>query len=78
MQKALKASGKVLIDLLVKEIVVYNDKIEVYLKYTELPNPDDKHQDFSFYKEEKEILINCTKFNKPPIKWHFLIELFMT
>ena len=46
----LKKEPQQMIFLFIKEIVVYNDKIEVYCNYTNRKNPDDSnHQDFCFY-----------------------------
>lgn len=50
MKKALSKKPLVLIDLLIKEIKLYNDKIEIFLNYTDKENPDDEnHQVSSFY-----------------------------
>ena len=46
----LKKEPQQMIFLFVKEIIVYNDKIEVYCNYTNRKNPDgSNHQDFCFY-----------------------------
>ena len=47
-RKALRKKPRELIDLLVKEVIVFNDKIQIIYNYTK--NPDDlDHQDFVFY-----------------------------
>lgn len=47
-RKALQKKPRELIDLLVKEVIVFNDKIQIIYNYTK--NPDDlDHQDFIFY-----------------------------
>ncbi len=48
-----------MINLLINKIVLYNDKIEIYLNYTEKITPDDNgnHQVFSFYHTTKFIFI---------------------
>ena len=46
---ALKQEPKQMIDLLIQQIVLYDDKIEIYYKYTHSKNPDDNHRDFSFW-----------------------------
>ena len=39
-----------MLDYLVKEIILYNDKVEIIYNYTNRNNPDDiGNQDYSFY-----------------------------
>ena len=46
---ALRKNPKQLIDLLVKKIRLYNDKIEIDLHFTDKKSPDDNnHWDFCF------------------------------
>ena len=40
---ALKAEPQMLIDTLVDKIILFDDKIEIYYKYTQNNNPDDSH-----------------------------------
>ncbi len=40
---ALKTEPQLLIDTLVDKIILYDDKIEIYYKYTQNNNPDDSH-----------------------------------
>ncbi len=43
-----------MVDLLVKEIRLYNDKIEIQFNYTDKKSPDDDNRwDFCFYKCKK-------------------------
>ena len=48
---ALKKEPKQLIKLLIKEIVLFDDRIEIYYKHSNTKKPDDtiSHQAFSFY-----------------------------
>ena len=48
---ALKKAPRLMIDALINKIILYNDKAEIYLKYTNHKSPDDNedHQDFLFY-----------------------------
>ena len=38
---ALKAEPQLLIDTLIDKIILFDDKIEIYYKYTQSNNPDD-------------------------------------
>ena len=62
LKRAIKAEPILLIDLLVKRIVLYDDKIEITLNYTEKPDDND-HQVFSFYTTKKsyELFYNDTE-----------------
>ena len=63
-KEALKEQPQTLINLLVKEIVIYEDKIEIYYNYTNKKRPDDEdHQAFLFYKENLSKQYLCSKFD---------------
>ena len=52
---AVKKEPQRMIRLLIKEIVLYDDKIEIYYNYTDRQKPDDNdRRAFSFYTEELE------------------------
>lgn len=46
---AIKKKPKTLIDLLIKQIILYDDKIEIYYKYTDKTSPDNDSRDFLLY-----------------------------
>ena len=50
---ALKKEPKQLIKLLIKEIVLFDDRIEIYYKHSNTKKPDDtiSHQAFSLYSD---------------------------
>ena len=48
-EDALRLEAPLFINMLVKEIVLYNDRIEIYIK-TPIKNGPDNSQGFSFYK----------------------------
>jgi len=48
--KALKCESRLIIEILIKEIVLYNDKMEIYLN-TPAKNGPDENRGFSFYKK---------------------------
>lgn len=49
--KAMRKEAALMIRMLIKEVVLYNDKIEIYYRYTDRKRPDeeDAHQVFCFY-----------------------------
>jgi hypothetical protein len=47
---ALKKEPKQMIELLIKRIVLFDDKIEITYNYTDSKNPDDNDRDFLFYR----------------------------
>lgn len=58
---SLKKEPQYMLDLLVKEVVLYNDKVEIVYNYTSRTIPDDdKHQVFSFHRDCDNInLYDC-------------------
>ena len=52
---ALKQEPKQMLDLLIKEIILYNDKIDIIYNFTNDQNPDNPSQDFLFHNENIEI-----------------------
>ena len=73
---ALRKSPKQLIDLLVKEIRLYNDKIEIDFHYTNKKSPDDEdHWDFCFYQSEKSYIVDTHIFKSQPTEHRVKIKL---
>ena len=73
---ALRKSPKQLIDLPVKEIRLYNDKIEIDFHYTNKKSPDDEdHWGFCFYQREKSYIANTHIFKSKPTEQRVKIEL---
>lgn len=65
-----------MIQLIIKNVVLYNDKIEIHFNYTEAKRPDDeKHRAFSFYSFKKSVMIDQHKLGKPPIEIEYEIVL---
>lgn len=62
-----------MVALLIKKVVLYNDRIEIYYNYTDIKRPDDDHQAFSFYATTKDVLKGC--FDVEPVT--YTIELFI-
>lgn len=74
MKKAIAKRPQVMIDLLIKEIILYNDKIEIFLLCTDKEKPDDKnHQVSSFYTTTKIVDIG----NSQTANNTFKITLFV-
>lgn len=63
-EEALKREAKMLITVLVKQIILYNDKIEIKLN-SPLRNGPDESQGFSFYNETVKIAYYM--YNKPEL-----------
>ena len=65
-KKALKKKPKALLQTLIKKIILYEDKIEIYFNYTDrtIDNPDNNCQDFLLYQEVVCKEITITKFPK--------------
>ena len=54
---ALTKKGKLLIDYLIKKIVLFDDKVEIYFNYTNKKSPDDEsHRGLLFYQKDKKLL----------------------
>lgn len=48
LQKGLRSDPQILINMLIDKIILYDDKIEIYYKYTRSKNPDSDDQGFSY------------------------------
>lgn len=78
-EKALKKDTRVMIHMLVRQVVLYNDKIEIYYNYTDRKSPDgeENRQGFLFYSCKKEFEINQRKFDGKTITLNYTVELFI-
>ena len=76
LKKAVKAEPILLIDLVVKQIILYDDKMEITLNYTERPDGND-HQAFSFYTTNKayELFYNNTENYKKTLNLEIIIYI---
>ena len=77
-EQALKQEAQVLIGTLIKEIIVFDDKIEIFLNapiQTERTDPDES-RDFSFYKGCSFMTI-LTEKNKHPYAIQMNVEMFV-
>ena len=72
--QALKAESRALINLLIKEIVLYNDKIEIHYNNPTTKSPDES-QGFLFYsadsKDKNRNVSSIKRQNKKPKRTHF-------
>ena len=76
-EQALEQEAQVLIGTLIKEIIVFDDKIEIFLNApirTERTDPDES-RDFSFYKGHSLMTIQTEK-NKLPYTIQMGVEMF--
>ena len=78
-EKALKKRPKLLIDLLIREVIIYNDKIEIFYNYTDKSNnpEDDSPRDCCFYSFEKSYTIDKHRLNIPAFVQTYKISLFL-
>ena len=55
-RKALKKEPRLMIKLLVKEVILYDDKVEIYYNCIDKKRPDDLvHQVFCIYRQDCEV-----------------------
>ena len=66
-----------MIKFLIKQIVMYNDRIEIYFKYTDTKRPDDDHQAFSFYTTTQNITFGSSTFGGNPATVNCIIDCFI-
>lgn len=71
---ALKAEPRALINLLIKEIVLYNDKIEIYYNNPTTKSPDGS-QVFLFYSGKSKIISEIQ--GKKPLVIKITIEMYL-
>lgn len=78
MRNAIKKSPQTLIDLLVREVVLYEDKVEIYINYTDNKTPDDQnHQAFCFYTTTTVKNIATSKFSNNSEPKKYTISLYI-
>lgn len=65
-----------MITLLVKQVILYNDKIEIYYNYTDTKRPDDDHQAFLFCTTSREVTVDVCKFGCSPTAINYTIEAY--
>lgn len=75
--EALKKEPRLMVDTLIKKVILYNDKIEIYYNYTNGTNPDRTadHRGFIFYTCKKSFSLDRWTFDKKPIILDFDIIL---
>lgn len=63
-KKGIQKDARQMVNLLIKEVILYNDKIEIHFNYIDKQRPDDdNHQAFSFYSTTKHIEEVSNKFD---------------
>ena len=78
LKNAIKKTPRLMIELIIKEVVLYKDKIEIHFNYTDLIRPDaEPRRAFSFYKFSQEVTIDIHRLYCPPIKKTIEFELFI-
>ena len=76
---ALKKEPKVLIKMLIKEIILYDDHIEIYYKHSDRQKPDEQktHQVFSFYKAFYKCNIQQYRFGNKTVPVELEINCYL-
>lgn len=74
---SLKQDAGYLINLLTKKIIIYDDKIEIYYKYTNKTDTLDSVQECPFFVDKVEKEIKNTKINGKNYMIIFNIEAYM-
>ena len=78
LRKTLRKDPKQMINLLVRKIILYDDKVEIYYNYVDKKSPDDlEHQSFSFYTEEMQFNIKDLKYKEQNFILYLTVELFI-
>jgi hypothetical protein len=79
-ESSLKKNPRVMIERLVKRIVLYNDKIEIYYNYTDRnieKNTPDDDQGLCFYKTKKSYFIDYHRYDGITFELKFNICLYV-
>ncbi|MGM9646441.1 MAG: recombinase family protein [Eubacteriales bacterium] len=78
LQTAIKKRPLQMIQLLIKKVVLYNDRIDIHLNYTDGKRPDDElHQVFCFYSFEQHLTIGSHKYSKEPIDMDYTVAMYI-
>lgn len=77
LQTAIRKEPRQMIDLLVRQVVLYKDKIEIHYNYTNRKSSDDDRRDFLFHVCNRSFIVDQHKNGTPPVLLEFLIELYM-
>lgn len=78
LQNAVKKRPLQMIQLIIKQVVLYNDKIEIHLNYTDDKRPDEEdRQAFSFYSLTQRVEIDTHKIGRDPIVTDYKIDLLI-
>ena len=72
---ALIENSKILINLLIKKIILFDDKIEIYFN-TPTKDPNDTHSDFILYSKTVEIIVSKYANTAPTIQ-QILLEIII-
>lgn len=66
----------IMIELLIKDVILYKDRIEIHFNYTDLIRPDaEKRRAFLFYKFSKDVVMK-RKSNLPLEKKTIRFEMY--
>ncbi len=75
--KALKKEPRLMIKTLVKEVILYDDKVEIYYNCIDKKKPDDlDHQAFGIYRQNCDIVPKEFGLSQNVSKCTFVLELY--
>lgn len=78
LKNAIKKTPRLMIELIIKDVILYKDRIEIHFNYTDLIRPDaEPRQAFLFFKFTKEIIFDYHWMNWKPIKKNIEINLLI-
>lgn len=76
LQQAIRKTPRLMIELLIKDVILYKDRIEIHFNYTDLIRPDaEKRRAFLFYKFSKDVVMK-RKSNRPIEKKTIRFEMY--
>ena len=73
-EEVLNLEATMIVSLFIKEIVLYNDRIEIYFN-SPIKNGSDESQGFSFCSKQKHMVYKTKRM--PTIKYKMQIEMFV-
>lgn len=78
LRKAVKNEPKQMLKLLIKKIILYDDKVEIYFNYVDNKEPDDfEHQALSLSTEDMEFYVNDLKYKQQNFMMYLTVKTFI-
>ena len=78
LRKAVKNEPKQMLKLLIKKIILYDDKVEIYFNYVDNKEPDDfEHRALSLSTEDMEFYVNDLKYKQQNFMMYLTVKTFI-